>query len=554
MATIRKQKVGKYTYWQIVESKRVNGKPRPVVLMHLGTAEQLLYKLKEGPLQKSVRSASHGAVQLFWQNAVELDLPGIFNRHFSSQTRDGLPVGTSLLLAAIHRAIKPESKRSFSAWAKRTTLPEMIGFNPDKLDSQHFWEQMDTVTDAQLENVEKEITQKMLSKGLLSSKLLFYDLTNFFTYISSTNERSELAQRGRNKQKRNDLRQFGLAQVATREFLIPVLSEVYEGNKSDKELFVPSLTKVRKKLSELNLQIEEFTLVFDKGSNSKANFAKLDQSELPYVASLTAAYHQDILEIPLSSYQKVTVNGTEYPCYRTQKEVWGKERTIVVTISEKLRQGQLRGLTQALTKKQEQLQELKAKLNSPRVKKRTIEEVSTAAQKIIQGESCQDIFNVFIHDKGNGRFDLDWEIDAQAYERMAEKVFGKKILVTCRESWLSEEIIAAYYGQCNIERVFKHLKNPYHNAVYPQYHWTDQKIKVHTFICLTGLLLSQILWKKACQANYNLSIETLIDRLTEVRKAEIITLSDLKAKPQRHMQYEEMEPSLKELYEILCGK
>jgi len=62
MATIRKQKVGKYTYWQIIESKRVDGKPRPVMLMHLGTAEQLLYRLKDGPLQKKIRSAFHGAV------------------------------------------------------------------------------------------------------------------------------------------------------------------------------------------------------------------------------------------------------------------------------------------------------------------------------------------------------------------------------------------------------------------------------------------------------------------------------------------------------------
>jgi len=147
---------------------------------------------------------------------------------------------------------------------------------------------MDTVTDGQLEEVEKEITKKMIAKGLLSSKLLFYDLTNFFTYISTTNENSKLAQRDRNKQKRNDLKQFGLAQVATREFLIPVLSQIYEGNKTDKELFIPSLTKIRKKLSELNLQLEEFTIVFDKGSNSKANFAKLDDSKLPYVACLTA--------------------------------------------------------------------------------------------------------------------------------------------------------------------------------------------------------------------------------------------------------------------------
>ncbi len=554
MATIRKQKVGKYTYWQIVESKRVNGKPRPVVLMHLGTAEQLLYKLKEGPLQKEIRSASHGAVKLFWQTAEELDLINIFNRYFSAQVRDGLSVGESLLLAAIHRAIKPGSKRAFSAWVKQTTLPEIACFNPEKLDSQHFWEQMDTVTDEQLEKVEKEITQRMIAKGLLSSKLLFYDLTNFFTYISTTNEKSKLAQRGRNKQKRNDLKQFGLIQVVTREFLIPVLSQIYEGNKTDRELFIPSLTKIRKKLSDLNLQLEEFTIVFDKGSNSKANFAKLDSSKLPYVACLTAAYHKDLLDIPLSNYQQVKVNGKECLCYRTRKEIWGKERTIVITPSEKLRQGQLRGLEQALIKKQEQLQELKNKLNSPRAKKRTLKEIEDKVKNIVKGERCHEIFNVSITEKDDGRFDIDWEINSQVYQWITQNLYGKKLLVTCREDWSTEEIIAAYYGQSNIERVFKHLKNPYHHAVYPQYHWTDQKIKVHTFICLIGLLLSQVLWKKARDAGYSMSVETLIDRLTEIRKAEIVTITSLKGKPKKQTQLEKMDPELQKLYETLIEK
>jgi len=370
MATIRKQKVGKYTYWQIVESKRVNGKPRPVVVVHLGTAEQLWYKLKEGPVRKEIRSASHGVVQDFWQTAGELDLLAMFDRHFSKQVRDTLTVGQSLLLAAIHRAIKPDSKRAFASWAKQTTLHELIAFNPERMDSQYFWEQIDTITEEQMEEVEKEITQKLCALGLLFSKLLFYNLTNLFTYIATTNERSELAQRGRNKQKRHDLRQFGLLQVATREFLIPVLSPVYEGNKSDQELFISSLTKIRKMLSELNLELEEFTIVFDKGSNSKNNFKELDQSKLPYVASLTATYHEDLLAIPLSHYQTVIVNGKDYLCYRTKKKIWGKDkdRTIVITPSEKLRQGQLRGLKQALTKTQRELQELKQKLNSPKLK------------------------------------------------------------------------------------------------------------------------------------------------------------------------------------------
>jgi len=177
MATLRKSKVGKHTYWQIVESKRVNGKPRPLVLIHLGTAEQLLYKLKEEPLKWKIKSASHGAVYFLYQIARILNLPYIFNSNFPSQKRDGLTTGETLLIGAIHRSIKPSSKRSFSDWAKTTTLPEIISFEPDKIDSQHFWNQMDMVTEEQMVEAEKQITRKMINLSLIKPELLFYDLT-----------------------------------------------------------------------------------------------------------------------------------------------------------------------------------------------------------------------------------------------------------------------------------------------------------------------------------------------------------------------------------------
>ncbi|PKM83964.1 MAG: hypothetical protein CVU88_00375 [Firmicutes bacterium HGW-Firmicutes-13] len=553
MATIRKTKVGKYTYWQIVESKRVNGKPRSVVLAHLGTAEQLLYRLKEGPFEKKIRSAAHGAVELFYKTALMLELPRIFEQSFSVQKRDGLKVGQSLLLAALHRAISPGSKRSFASWAKQTTLPEFSMFNPAKLDSQHFWDQMDTVTTKELAAAEKAITLKLIKEGLFSPRLLFYDLTNFFTYIDSGNERSSLTRRGRNKQKRHDLRQFGLAQAVTKDFLIPVFSEVYEGNITDKERFIPFLTRLREKLAELHISLEEVTLVFDKGSNTKNNFAALDTKKIPYVASLSPSYHQELLEIPLSRYRKVKVGDHEILCYRTCYEVWGKERALVLYLSEKLRQGQIQGLTQALEKKYSLLNELKQKLNNPRARKKQIENVQNKVAEILKGERGPELIKVSIQDKGSGRFDIEWELDKEAYRRVTEDIFGKKVLVTSQDGWSDQEIIAVYNGQSNIERVFKHLKNSYHNAVQPQYHWTDQKIRVHTFICLIGLLLSQVLWKKAKDLGYTISVESLIDMLSQVRKADIITVTGMKGKPAKESKLEEMEPELKEMYEELLN-
>jgi len=89
--------------------------------------------------------------------------------------------------------------------------------------------------------------------------------------------------------------------------------------------------------------------------------------------------------------------------------------------------------------------------------------------------------------------------------------------------------------------VFKNFKNtPYHHAVHPQVHWTDQKVKVHTFVCLTGLLLSQVIWRKAREAGYNYRIETLLDKLTEVRPAEIVSLTGFNGEPGKEVQFEEM--------------
>jgi len=69
--------------------------------------------------------------------------------------------------------------------------------------------------------------------------------------------------------------------------------------------------------------------------------------------------------------------------------------------------------------------------------------------------------------------------------------------MTDRHEWETVEIIKTYYGQSMIEQSFKNLKNFYHLALRPQFHWTDQKIKVHFFICVLGYLLATIVWREA---------------------------------------------------------
>ena len=99
MATLQKRKSRGHTYWSIVESRRVNGKPRPVILEYLGTAEALLKRLTEG-VPKKVRSYTHGDVAVMLDIAEEFKIVETINKHLKSKPfRDGFTVVGSLLLA-----------------------------------------------------------------------------------------------------------------------------------------------------------------------------------------------------------------------------------------------------------------------------------------------------------------------------------------------------------------------------------------------------------------------------------------------------------------------
>src|SRR3990172_9275694 len=114
MATLQKRRSRGHVYWSIVESRRINGKPRPVMLTYLGRAEDLLKRLTEG-IPQMVRSYSHGAVAALLHLAEELQVVDLINRHLpdpSKKVRDGFIVGASLLLSALGRACQPTSKKN----------------------------------------------------------------------------------------------------------------------------------------------------------------------------------------------------------------------------------------------------------------------------------------------------------------------------------------------------------------------------------------------------------------------------------------------------------
>jgi transposase len=556
MATIQKRKSRGHTYWSIVESRRINGKPRPVILEYLGTAEALLKRLIEG-VPKKVRSYTHGDVAVMLDIAEEFKIVETINKHLKSKPfRDGFTVGGSLLLAAIGRICQPTSKRSwYEGWARHTSLSYLIRMSLNRLDSQHFWDQMEALPTSTIPLIEEEIVANLLEKEEIALDTLLCDTTNFFTYIDSANHRCTIAQRGKNKQKRTDLRQFGLLLLVSRKDQIPILHKVYQGNLADQTVFKEEFKNILNRFKAICGSLEDITLVFDQGNNSKKMLKNVDDG-IHFVGALSPYHHKALIEEANDSMTTVSINGRDVLCYNARKEIWGLDFTVVVYISEKLLQGQIRGIEQNIKKLFKKLSALKGKIVIPtkRGKKRTQAVLEKKISSMIGSLSSKDIIRWEINHLEKDAFDLNFWVDEERFDFLKEQWLGRRIVITNRHQWSTEEIVSAYWGQANVENAFKKMKNPFHLAIRPQYHWTDQKIEVHGFICLLAFLMVMIAYKRAKEkVGFKGSPHTLLEKLSAIRLATFIESPAKKTKGRYKANYrlEEMDTDIFELAEAM---
>jgi transposase len=562
MATIQSKKSRGHKYWYIVESRRVNGKPRPIVLEYLGRPDDLLKRLQGLSKGLRLKSYSHGAIAALLNVAHELDISSLINQYAKSPRpymaekpiRNNLTVGMTMLLGAIGRVCMPTSKRGWSDWAKTTTLSYLLRCSLSKIDSQHFWDLMDALPVEAIPKIERELLKRIIKIYGVESDSLFFDTTNFFTYIDTTNLRCTIAQRGKNKQKRYDLRQVGLAMVVTREDMIPLFHLVYQGNMNDTKVFSTVIREIKNRLIELELEVEKHTLIFDRGNNSKKNMAIVRDLHLHYVGALTPYNHKKLIDEAIDKFEQLDVDGNIIQVFRDKRAVWQEERTVVVFISEKLKAGQIRGIYQCLEKMEQQLRQLQESLLKPRAKKRNKEELENKITNLVKGQFLDNIIDWSLTELSEGKFRLRFSINREKLSEIEDKL-GFRIIMTDRHHWSTVGIIKAYYGQSFIEHTFKNLKNPYHLALKPQFHWTDQKIIVHYFGCVLGYQLSAIVWRQAkLEAPFRGALDTLLDRLNNIRLGTILEESKTRGRVKATYKLEEISDEEDAIMEALAIK
>ena len=546
MASLYKKVIGGKLYWYLREMAWVDGKPKMVSERYLGSAADIAAALdaRETAIRpERTRHLAFGDVAAAWGMLDRLGVIATIDEVVGARRADaGASVGTYLALAALGRLVDPCSKLGFEKWWRTTAADRFTKISAGVLDHRKFWDAMHTVSPDQLARIEHRLAMGMVGTFGLDISALALDMTNFATYIDTTNDKAPIAARGKAKQKRADLRLVGLGLVITRDGGIPLVSHAYPGNRPDVTQFAtmidllvarhtalaaalpgaPATTPENPENPPVQTTPPQMTVVFDAGQNSAANLAHLAAAGLGFVGSIPPSDCADLLARPATD--RHVVDPDRFPgvtALEDRRRVYGADRRVVLTHSRSLHTAQTRGFDQTLATASAKLSVLGDTLARGHTR-RARDKVTAEITHIVKDPWVRRVVSWQLSGDTPAEHRLRFDIDDAARTGLETEVFGKRVLMTDRDQWSTADVVAGYRSQSEAEFGFRQLKDPHVVSFSPMHHWTEHNIRVHVFTCVLALQIAHLMRRHAHQHGVALSVRELLDTLAGIQETVLI--------------------------------
>jgi transposase len=542
---------------------RVDGKPKMVSERYLGTAAEIAAAMEASQaamLPERTRHLAFGDVAAAWGMLQDLGVAAIIDEVTGARLA-GLPLstGTYLALAALNRLAAPCPELGFADWWKSTAGDRFTRMGAPALDHRRFWDAMHAVRLEDLEEISRRIAVRIVELSGVDCSSVALDMTNFATFIDTGNEKAPVAQRGKAKQKRSDLRIVGLGLVVTRDGGIPLTWHAYPGDRPDVTQFATMISQLRGQYEAITAAARgpaggdgpaDMTVVSGAGQNSGDNFAHLAATGLHYVGSVPASDCPDLTALPASA-RSVVDEGRfgALTAFDTRREVYGTERRTILTYSPELHESQARGFDgTTLAKAGKKLDDLAAvlargKIRRPRAK------VEAEITAIIRKPWVRRVVTWQLDGEEPRDLRLAWGTGQAARAALEEELFGKHVLITSHDDWPAAEVIAGYRSQSEAEFSFRQMKDPRVVSFSPMHHWTEHNIRVHTFTCVLALQIAHLMRRQAGRAGLHLSVRELLSQLAGIGETVLIYPST-GGRPKARRMTTELTGDQQKLYEI----
>jgi transposase len=487
------------------------GKPKVVSQKYLGKTADIEAAVNGATaMPDAVEHLRFGDVAGVWSMLERLGVVGIVDDVVGRRRSDAAAsVGTYFALAVLNRVAAPCSKLAFADWWATTCGERIVKLPTSALDHRRFWDAMDFVTEDQLVEIERLIVARMVESFGIDCSGLVLEMTNFATYIDSSNDRAPNAQRGHAKQKRTDLRLVGFGLVVSTDHGVPLVSHAYAGNRPDVTQFPEVVAELVERFGPMAEAGAELTLVYDTGQDSVDNQELMEDSPLHFIGSLAPSDHPDLLAVPMRRYRWVDRERfSGLRAFEARAVVFGVDRRVVVTHSQNLHDKQVRGFEQIMGKARRQLAEVSARLKRARGRK-SKEQVEAEVAEILKPRWLNRVISTTI----TGEEPADLRLVFRTKPKALAELCGERILFTDRDEWAVADVVAGYRSQSGVEADFRQMKDPKVVSFSPMFHWTDHKIRVHIAHCVLALMTARLMVREADHAGMRMSVRDLLSTL-----------------------------------------
>lgn len=495
---IKKKKGRPYLY--VREIARVNGKPKVISQIYIGSPEKIAEMAKGGQAKElnKLTVKEFGSLWLAKEIDKDINLCEIIDAVIPEVDREkGPSVGEYFLYCIWNRMIDAVSKNKMAKWYRSTAIQHIRPVDLKELTSQRYWEKWDRVGEEDLKKISREFFKRIWKAESPKADCLLFDTTNYYTFMASHTP-SDIAQRGKNKSGRHHLRQIGLGLLVSRDSRLPVYYNVYPGNLHDSKHFESVMDEMFGVVCGLNQTKERMTVVIDKGMNANDNYAWIDEhSRIHFVTTYSTYFAQDLAGTPLERFEPVDIKrnkelieeGFQEECllaYRTQGEFWGKERSVVVTYYPRTARKKQYTFQSKLENVRQELLTMRKKVRENAPHWRNPDTVKERYSNLCDRLHISSDLYLLNFEKSESGLSMSFRKDLYKIDQK-QTLFGKNIIITDNTDWTTSEIVDASLDRWQVEDRFRLSKNNDLVGTLPVRHWTDSKIKCHLFTCVVAM-------------------------------------------------------------------
>lgn len=476
--TTRKLQNGKeYSYRFLAESywDKKKKQPRHRIIANISrlpdrVIELLRRQLKDEPLVSSDEivcgdAYDHGAEAVFLRLAERTGLEEILRKTLGKQAE-------RLIAMIINRIADPKAKYSLRDWLSTTTLPRLLGKPLDYFHYNRCYEALDG-----LDKEQNKIEDSLRGKP---NTLLLYDLTS--SYFEGDGENNQLSDYGYNRDRKKGKKQVVIG-LATDKEGRPLAVEVLPGNTGDRSVLKKRVDNLKQRFG-----IEEVIIVFDRGMATASNKLALVEKKVDYITALTPdeikKLAKDNQELQLGLFDKKDL--LRIKVVRETREGEKYEEKLILCRSEQKARRDKQQFMILVKKTEDRLKMIQGMIKKGRLKDQV--KIAKRAGRWLNHWKVGRYFETEIK-KGS----LVYRKKKVEFDKQ-DMISGMYALATSTDKLEPKEVQEAYKSLPKVEADFRVLKSSL--KIRPIYHWKEERIKAHVFVCFLALWLAWHFEKK----------------------------------------------------------